>query len=193
MDAILVGIGTALRDDPLLTARPSGPRVATRIVVDSAARIPLDSQLVRTARDVPLLIATTPAAAPDAIRNLGKMGVEVAFVPSKGESNPTHVEGSVNLEKLLDEFGRRRFTNVLVEGGSRLFGSLYDGDLVDESHAFVAPKILGGAHALSAVAGRGRSSVAAAAALQSVVVEKVGDDVYINGRRRSPYRQVEET
>jgi diaminohydroxyphosphoribosylaminopyrimidine deaminase / 5-amino-6-(5-phosphoribosylamino)uracil reductase len=193
MDAILVGVGTALRDDPLLTARPAGPRVATRIVVDSAARIPLDSQLVQTARDVPLLIATTPAAPPDNIRHLEKSGVEVAFFPSQLESTLPHVAGTIDLKNLLDELGRRRFTNVLVEGGSRLFGSLYDGDFVDESHVFVAPKILGGAHAPSAVAGLGSSSVDAVAALESVVVEKVSDDVYINARRRFLFGQAPAT
>jgi diaminohydroxyphosphoribosylaminopyrimidine deaminase / 5-amino-6-(5-phosphoribosylamino)uracil reductase len=193
MDAILVGSGTALRDDPLLTARPTGPRMATRIVVDSAARIRLDSQLVETARNVPLLIATTSAAAPDAVRNLEMRGAEVVFIPSQGKGDPTHSGGNVDLEQLLDELGRRRFTNVLVEGGSRLFGSLYDADLVDESHVFVAPKILGGAHAPSAVAGRGNPSVDAIAALESVVVEKVGDDVYINARRRTLFGNVATT
>lgn len=184
MDAILVGVGTVLRDDPLLTARPTGPRVATRIVVDSMARIPLTSQLVQTASHVPTLIAATSAAPADNVRNLEQLGVKVFFVPSQGEPDPSQ-DGRIDLETLFDELGRRQFTNVLVEGGSRVFGSLFDGDLVDETHVFVAPKILGGAHAPSAVAGHGRSSIDSITALESVAVEKVGDDVYINGRRRS--------
>ncbi len=186
MDAILVGTGTALRDDPLLTVRPAGPRVAARIVVDSAAQIPLNSRLVQTAREVPLLVAATRAAAHDNVRRLEQRGAEVLILPFAAEGNhSTHAAEGVNLDSLFEELGRRRFTNVLVEGGSRLFGSLFDGDLADEVHVFVAPKIVGGTQAVPAVAGRGSSLIIEAVSLGEVHFERLGDDIYINARRQS--------
>jgi diaminohydroxyphosphoribosylaminopyrimidine deaminase / 5-amino-6-(5-phosphoribosylamino)uracil reductase len=183
MDAVLVGAGTARRDNPLLTARPSGPRVATRIVVDSTARIPLDSRLVQTANEAPLLIAATPAAAADDVRRLRERGAEVLLLPTaSGRDHPAHDLDGVDLNALLAELGRRRFTNVLVEGGSRLFGSLFDENLVDEVHSFVVAKIVGGTHAITAVGGHGFGRIGDALRLEAVNVERVGSDVYMNGR-----------
>jgi diaminohydroxyphosphoribosylaminopyrimidine deaminase/5-amino-6-(5-phosphoribosylamino)uracil reductase len=181
MDAIVVGAATAIHDDPLLTARPPGPRVATRIVVDSQARLPLTSQLVKTAREVPLLIAASNAAPAANVRRLEEQAVEVLIV----QADAARAADEVDLGVLLAELGRRKFTNVLVEGGSRLLGSLFDGGHVDEIHVFVAPKIVGGLAAPSAVAGVGFAQMNSASALESVAVERIGDDIYISGRRRS--------
>jgi len=181
MDAIVVGAATAIHDDPLLTARPPGPRVATRIVVDSQARLPLTSQLVKTAREVPLLIAASNAAPAANVRRLEEQGAEVLIVKADAARDADEVDLGV----LLAELGRRKFTNVLVEGGSRLLGSLFDGGHVDEIHVFVAPKIVGGLAAPSAVAGVGFAQMNSASALESVAVERIGDDIYISGRRRS--------
>jgi diaminohydroxyphosphoribosylaminopyrimidine deaminase/5-amino-6-(5-phosphoribosylamino)uracil reductase len=185
MDAILVGIGTALRDDPQLTARPSGPRLATRVVVDSLARLPIGSQLVQTARDVPLLVVTSPGASSDNISRLQECGAEVLVLPQVAEQPATRSGERVDLDRLFAELGRRQFTNVLVEGGSHLLGSLFDGGFVDEVHVFVAPKIVGGAAAPSAVAGEGWAEMKFVSTLPSVAVAQVGDDVYISGRRTS--------
>jgi diaminohydroxyphosphoribosylaminopyrimidine deaminase/5-amino-6-(5-phosphoribosylamino)uracil reductase len=92
-------------------------------------------------------------------------------------------QSGVNLEALLQELGRRQFTNVLVEGGSRLLGSFFDAGQIDEVHVFVAPKIIGGTAAPGAVAGFGISQMSLAETLESVTSERVGDDIYINGRR----------
>jgi diaminohydroxyphosphoribosylaminopyrimidine deaminase/5-amino-6-(5-phosphoribosylamino)uracil reductase len=185
MDAILVGTGTALRDDPLLTARPAGPRVAARIVVDSSAQIPLHSRLVQSAKQVPLLVVATPSAAQDNIRGLEQQGAEVLILPFAAEGNhSTHAAEGVDLDSLFEELGRRRLTNVLVEGGSRLFGSLFDGDFADEVHVFVAPKVVGGTQAVSAVAGRGNSLISEAAKMGELHFERLGDDIYINARRQ---------
>jgi diaminohydroxyphosphoribosylaminopyrimidine deaminase/5-amino-6-(5-phosphoribosylamino)uracil reductase len=178
MDAIIVGAGTAQKDDPLLTTRPPGPRTATRIVVDSQARLSLTSQLVRTVSEAPLLVATQSDAPAENVRQLTQHGAEVLQLPS------SHA-GGVDLDGLLVELGRRQFTHVLFEGGSRLFGSLFDGGDVDEVHVFIAPKIVGGADAPSAVASRGFASIDSASTFESVRVERIGDDVYITGRRRS--------
>jgi diaminohydroxyphosphoribosylaminopyrimidine deaminase/5-amino-6-(5-phosphoribosylamino)uracil reductase len=140
VDAVIVGSGTARIDDPLLTARPKNPahvrRTATRIVVDSAATLPLDSQLVKTARNVPVIVAVAASASVEACRSLVEAGVEI--LPCAGAS---HAE---RFDSLLEELARRRMTNVLVEGGSRLLQMLIDYKLVDEVHVFTAPKDAGG-------------------------------------------------
>jgi diaminohydroxyphosphoribosylaminopyrimidine deaminase/5-amino-6-(5-phosphoribosylamino)uracil reductase len=136
MDGVLVGIGTALADDPLLTTRPEGPRRAIRIVLDGAARVPLESRLVRSARDWPLLVAVGPAAAAERIEALQAAGCEVW--------QGAEVDPAERLDELLRELGRRRLTNLLVEGGAAVLGSFFTRSLIDEVHAFTAAKILGG-------------------------------------------------
>jgi diaminohydroxyphosphoribosylaminopyrimidine deaminase / 5-amino-6-(5-phosphoribosylamino)uracil reductase len=184
MDAIVVGAGTALRDDPLLTARPAGPRIATRIVVDSQAGLPVTSQLVQTAREVPLLVAASSKAPLDNVRRLEEHGAEVVTIRPEATGERSQRTGKgVDVDGLLAELGRRHFTNILVEGGSRLFGSLFDGGHVDEVHVFVAAKIIGGTEGPSAVGGLGLAQMDVVSSLESVAVERIGDDVYISGRR----------
>jgi diaminohydroxyphosphoribosylaminopyrimidine deaminase/5-amino-6-(5-phosphoribosylamino)uracil reductase len=175
MDAILVGIGTALADDPQLTARPAGPRTATRIVLDSRCRLPPTSCLARTARDVPTLVATTAAAPGEAAAELQRQGCEVLRLPA--------ADGKSDVAALLAELGRRRFTNVLVEGGGGVFGSLLDAGALDEVHVFVAPLLVGGADAPTPIGGRGVARLADALRLAEWHVEMVADDVYLHGWR----------
>ena len=171
MDAIIVGVGTVLADDPLLTARPLGPRTPTRIVLDSHGRTPLSSQLVRTAREAPTLIATLGTKAPE-LRNAG---CEVLELPSKN--------GRVELAALLNELGRRRMTNVLVEGGAAVLGSFLDAGAIDEVHVFLAPRLAGGAAALTPIGGRGVEKIAQALTLVECRTELIEGDVYVHGRR----------
>lgn len=173
MDAIIVGANTARIDDPLLTARPAGPRTPCRIVVDSQAALSVDSQLIRTVAAAPVLVAT--GRSPDAanVEALRNAGVEVVAFANDDDS--------VCLRDLLFEMGRRSMTNVLVEGGSGLLGSLFDQSLMDEVHVFVAPKIVGGAAALSAVGGHGLAEIPPLSALQAMHVQASGDDVYLHG------------
>lgn len=177
MDAIIVGIGTVLADDPMLTARPAGPRHATRIVLDRRARLPLDSQLVKTATDVPVLCVVAPDAPQDRIAPLTDRGVEVLTLASGNDPR-------TNWEHLLDELGCRRMTHVLVEGGCDVLGSAFDADVVDEWHVFVAPKLLGGTSALSPIGGAGRETVAGLPDLVDLEWRIVGDDAYLHGRTR---------
>ncbi len=137
IDAILVGIGTAISDDPLLTARPEGPRRALRIVLDGTARLPPDSRLVVTAREWPLLVAVGPGATAERIAALEEAGCEVW--------QGMEPEPEARVAALLSELGRRKLTNLLVEGGAAILGTFFVGGLVDEVYAFTAPKILGGA------------------------------------------------
>ncbi len=184
VDAIVVGIETALRDDPQLTARPPGPRIATRIVVDSQARLPPASQLVRTARATPLLVATTAAAPAGRVADLQSCGAEVVVLPCGGSQR-------VDVESLLQELGRRQMTNILVEGGGALLGSFFDAGSIDELHVFVAPKLLGGAQSRGPMGGTGRPAPPATPDLDDPAFEFHDGDVYIHGRvRRLPHAVV---
>ncbi|HEV3302017.1 MAG TPA: bifunctional diaminohydroxyphosphoribosylaminopyrimidine deaminase/5-amino-6-(5-phosphoribosylamino)uracil reductase RibD [Planctomycetaceae bacterium] len=184
MDAIVVGSRTAALDDPLLTARPPGPRTATRVVLDSKAALAADSQLVRTVREAPLIVATSEAAPDENVRRLEEQGVEVLVLPNKsGGRGAGQPESAIDLGALLREFGRRDFTNVLVEGGTKVLGSFFDSGQIDEFHVFIAPKILGGEQSPGAVGGAGLERVGLAGELRTVKVETLGGDVYINARR----------
>jgi diaminohydroxyphosphoribosylaminopyrimidine deaminase/5-amino-6-(5-phosphoribosylamino)uracil reductase len=175
VDAIMVGRETAVRDDPLLTARPPGPRSAVRIVCDSGASLPIQSQLVRTARETPVLVAVGREAAEDRRQRLSNAGCEVLIC-----DGATHAE---RLEALLDELGRRRMTNLLVEGGGRLLGSLLDARAIDEAHVFIAPKLIGGTDAASPIAGQGIEPLSGAFSLDAPEIRQVGSDVYVRGRK----------
>ena len=181
MDAIVVGIGTALADNPLLTARPAGPRVATRVILDSHARLPLESQLVRTVAEAPLLIVTGPDAPRENISTLRARNVDV-FECGPTSSAPHMSRPDPNA--VLEELGRRRMTNVLVEGGSAILGAFFDGQLIDEAHVFIAPKLLGGAAARSPLGGAGRPTPPELPDLEYPEIEVLDGDVYIHGTRR---------
>jgi len=180
MDAIIVGIGTVLADDPLLTARPPGPNTPKRIVLDARARLPLDSRLVRTAREAPTDVVVGPAATAEDVDRLERAGCEVWTFPG---------DGRARLLALLDELGRR-LTYVLVEGGGVLLGSFFDAGEVDEVDVYVAPLIEGGDHLRTPARGRGRSLMAQAARLRDVRRTLVGErDVRIQGIVPSAWRE----
>ncbi len=173
MDAILAGIGTVLADNPQLTARPPGPRTPTRIVLDSQGRIHDEAILVQTARATPTILAATERM-PDVRRAaLRAHGCEVLILPE--------IHGRVSVEALLAELGRRRFTNVLVEGGSGVFGAFLDAAAIDEFHVFIAPRLAGGAAATSAVGGAGVQHMAEALRLTEWTHEVLDGDLYVHG------------
>lgn len=178
MDAIIVGSGTARADDPLLTARTAHPadvrRTAVRVVVDSAATLSPESRLAQTAADIPVLVAAAGDALQESCQRLTRAGVEVVYC-----SGSTH---EMRMASLLAELGRRRITNVLVEGGGRLLGTLFDMRAVDEVHAFIAPKFAGGAAALPPVGGEGVARMAEALKLADITIEELDGDVYVHGR-----------
>lgn len=174
VDAIMVGRGTTQADDPLLTARPPGHRQVTRIVLDSTARLSPDSRLVKSCREQPVLVAISPAAASQRRIRLEEMGCELFLTPGRTPAE--------RLVGLLAELGKRRMTNVLVEGGGELLGGLWDLDLIDEVHVFVAPKLVGGREAISPLLGTGRCEIPAPASLHNPQVEVLDQDVYITGR-----------
>jgi diaminohydroxyphosphoribosylaminopyrimidine deaminase/5-amino-6-(5-phosphoribosylamino)uracil reductase len=176
VDAIVIGRETARTDDPLLTARPPGPRTALRVVVDTRGTLASTSQLVRTAREVPLLVAVGRTAPVQERWRLQRAGCEVFDCQSDSHAG--------RLDELLAELGRRRMTNILVEGGGQLMGTLLDADQIDEVHVFVAPKIVGGENARSPIDGEGVAEIAHAFELDNPQWQQVGPDLYLSGRIR---------
>ena len=173
MDAIMVGIGTAIADDPLLTCRVSAERVPKRIIIDNKARLPLDSQLIKTINNADVIIATTNQAPKDNVKKLEDLGCNIITVNEKN--------GLVDLGLLLDELGSLQFTNVLVEGGSRIFGTMFDNHLVDKAVIFVAPKIIGGKDAISPVAGIGIVNITNAPQLNNIKLSHFANDIVVEG------------
>jgi diaminohydroxyphosphoribosylaminopyrimidine deaminase / 5-amino-6-(5-phosphoribosylamino)uracil reductase len=169
-DAILVGAGTVLRDDPALTARPPiAPDRPRRVVLDSRLRTPLDARVL--ARDgVPVIVATTSASAAEARRALAERGAEVIICD--GEN------GRVDLGRLLRELAGRGIMRVLVEGGAAVHGAFMDAGLVDKVTAYVAPLVVGGG-GLAPSAGPGAALMADARRLEPVAIQRFGDDVLI--------------
>jgi len=180
MDAVIVGIGTAIADDPLLTTRlPSGSspaRISSRVVIDRNCRLSLNSQLVQSIRESPVIVATSETSDDSKVRQLRRAGCEVLLIPQ--DQLPS------SLEFVLSEFGRRRFTNVLLEGGGTLLGHAFDADLIDEVHCFIAPKIVGGKGIIQPIAGIGKSLMRDASELSQITTENLGDNVHMQGRIR---------
>lgn len=191
MDAIVVGAGTARRDDPLLTTRlepgcsdSTGGRVAVRVVVDSAAGLGLESRLVRTAREVRVIVAVSASALADpAAREradaLRRAGVEVVELDGDEPNTSANRPG---VGALLRELGRRRLTHVLVEGGGELLGSFRDSGLIDEVHAFVTPRLMGGTAAPTPIGGLGERQPGDMPRLVDPIVELLDGDMYVRGR-----------
>jgi diaminohydroxyphosphoribosylaminopyrimidine deaminase/5-amino-6-(5-phosphoribosylamino)uracil reductase len=181
MDAILVGIGTVLADDPQLTARPAGPRTAARMVLDSKALLPLNSRLVQTAHEVPVLVAVSQQAPADRRQALEERGCEV--VVFSGETR-------VPIMALLAELGQRAMTNLLVEGGGKVLGSFLEEGQVDEVEAYIAPILEGGDHPHTPARGRGVLRMGDAARLQNVAYSEVDGDMRVRGIVAQPWRSI---
>jgi diaminohydroxyphosphoribosylaminopyrimidine deaminase / 5-amino-6-(5-phosphoribosylamino)uracil reductase len=174
VDAVIIARGTAAADDPLLTARPPGPRTAARIVLDSNASLASTSQLAKTAREVPVVVAVGEQSQASDRQRLTDSGCEVLVCAGN-----SHAE---RLGWLLDELGRRQMTNLLVEGGSQLLGTMFDARQIDEVHVFIAPKLLGGQAAPSPIGGSGLELMKNALELTAPEIEQCGNDVYMHGR-----------
>jgi diaminohydroxyphosphoribosylaminopyrimidine deaminase/5-amino-6-(5-phosphoribosylamino)uracil reductase len=178
-DAVCVGIGTALADDPMLTARHGGstppPRQPTRVVFDSEARLRLDSRLVESVDEAPLVVFASPAAPAARTRALQEAGVEV--VVCDGDP-PARVAAA------MAELGRREITSLLLEGGPTLAGSFLDAGEVDELRLFIAPIVLGGAGAKPLVAGKGAALIAEATPALAMDSERSGRDLLVRARLR---------
>lgn len=173
VDAVMIGSGTAKSDDPLLTARPTGPRVAARVVVDAAASLTPDCQLVRTVHQAPVIVAVGPDCPPNRRRPLADAGCQILVCPGDDHRQ--------RLDSLLVQLAQRQMTNVMVEGGGRLLGNLLDLQQIDEVHVFIAPKLVGGKQASSPIEGLGVEQMDQSIRLESIHVQTIDDDVYVRG------------
>jgi diaminohydroxyphosphoribosylaminopyrimidine deaminase/5-amino-6-(5-phosphoribosylamino)uracil reductase len=176
-DAVAVGIGTALADDPQLTARIEGvARQPRRVVFDSLARLPLDSQLVRAASEIPLIVVVSRAAPRAATDALETHGVEV--IVATGANEPARVTSA------LDQLGATGIASVLLEGGPRLAGAFFDAGEIDELRLFLAPLVLGGRTARDPLEGEGVETIAEAQRALSLDCEQIGEDLVVTARLR---------
>jgi diaminohydroxyphosphoribosylaminopyrimidine deaminase/5-amino-6-(5-phosphoribosylamino)uracil reductase len=176
-DAVVVGIGTALADDPRLNARIEGVvRQPRRVVFDSEARLPLDSQLVRSAPELPLIVVVGRAASRLQTDALEVAGAEV--IVATGENEPARVRSA------LDQLGAGGIGSILLEGGPRLAGAFLDAGEVDEIRLFVAPVVVGGSSARDPLEGEGAEKIAEATRALALEVEQVAGDVLISARMR---------
>jgi len=177
-DAVAVGIGTALADDPQLTARlpePTHPaRQPRRVVFDSLARLPLTSQLVRDARTIPLTVVVSRAAPRTATDALATHGADV--IVATGENETARVRSA------LDQLGAEGIASILLEGGPHLAGAFLDAGEVDEMRLFLAPMVLGGRTARDPLEGEGVDAIADAARALTLECESVGADLLVSAR-----------
>jgi diaminohydroxyphosphoribosylaminopyrimidine deaminase/5-amino-6-(5-phosphoribosylamino)uracil reductase len=172
---VAVGIGTALADDPLLTARVEGvKRQPRRVVFDSLGRLPLSGKLVRDAREIPLTIVVSRAAPRAATDALETHGAEVIVAP--GENEPARVCSA------LDQLGAADVGSILLEGGPHLAGAFLDAGEVDEIRLFLAPLVLGGRTARDPIEGEGVELIADAVRALTLNCESVGDDLLVSAR-----------
>lgn len=173
-DAILVGSGTALADDPALTDRTglARRRPLVRVVLDARLRLAPESQLVRTAKEFPLLVFTH-AAAPEKRARLQDAGAEVLEVELEA--------GRLNLRQVLSRLGERQLTSLIVEGGAEVSGSFVEQRLIDKATFFIAPQLIGGRAAFPAIGGTGFASLREALRLDELTIERHGADLAVTG------------
>ncbi|MFL5908013.1 MAG: bifunctional diaminohydroxyphosphoribosylaminopyrimidine deaminase/5-amino-6-(5-phosphoribosylamino)uracil reductase RibD [Solirubrobacterales bacterium] len=176
-DAVAVGIGTALADDPLLTARVEAPSSQpSRVVFDSTARLPLDSALVSSIDEAPLIVVCAPEAASARRDGLERAGAEVIVAPGRGDR--------ARLEAALAELGRREIQDLLVEGGPTLAGALFDAGEIDQVRVFIAPLLVGAAEARALLEGEGVARIAEGVRPLATSFEQVGEDLLVRARLR---------
>lgn len=176
LPGILVGVGTVLADDPLLTCRRAvgEGRNPTRIVCDSHARTPLESQLIRTAREIPTILAMTEQAAhTEQAAALQDAGAKLLLCAER--------EGRVDLTDLMRQLGQQGIDGILLEGGATLAFSALQAGIVQRVQAYIAPKLVGGATALTPVGGAGFVRMADALSLSHLTVTPLGEDWLLEG------------
>jgi diaminohydroxyphosphoribosylaminopyrimidine deaminase/5-amino-6-(5-phosphoribosylamino)uracil reductase len=177
LDAVVVGIGTALADDPQLTSRvPGVVRQPRRIVFDAEARLPVTSRLMQEAPEIPITVVVSRAAPRGAVAALSSSGAEV--IVASGENEQARVKSA------LEQLGESGIASILLEGGPHLAGAFYDAGAVDELRLFMAPKLLGGRGARSIVEGVGIEKVGDALEAIDWHWEPSGRDLLVTARLR---------
>jgi diaminohydroxyphosphoribosylaminopyrimidine deaminase/5-amino-6-(5-phosphoribosylamino)uracil reductase len=172
VDGVLIGIGTVLRDDPLLTARIRGGRDPYRIVLDSRLRIPEEAKVIGTSPSKAIIVSTE-LAPKEKLDKLGKTGAQVLILDSR--------EGRVNLKSCLSRLGEIGIMDLLVEGGSEVNGSFLDENLIDKLLLFFSPRLIGDPQALGIFGGRGVSKLQEAIILKEIKTKRIGEDILFEG------------
>jgi len=180
VDGIVVGIGTILKDDPMLTARIKGGKDPRRVVLDSRLRIPEDARVIEISPSK-TIIATTDLSPKEKRDRLEKRGVRILILDSK--------EGKVNLKICLFRLGEMEMTSVLVEGGSQVNGAFLDEGLIDKFFLFLSPKLIGDRDALGIFGGKGAANLRDAVTLNELRVRKIGGDILLEGYIMPPSRK----
>ena len=172
VDGVLVGIGTVLRDDPMLTARIRAGRNPFRIILDSRLRMPEEARVIAVSPSK-TIIATTEAAPKDKIERLERRDVRILVLDSK--------EGRVSLRSCLSRLGEMEMMTLLVEGGSEINGSFLDEGLIDKLLLFLSPKLIGDTQAVGIFGGRGAVNLKQAILLRELKTRRIGEDILVEG------------
>ncbi len=181
-DAIMVGVGTIIADDPLLTDRSGLPRRRSllRVIVDSRLRLPLESRLVKSGHEDVLVICSFAEEKRKQI--LREHGIRVEQLP------PATTDGRPNLAKLIELLGQLEITSLLIEGGAMINWAALHSGIVDKVFLYYAPKILGGSGAIPFATASGFKSMSDAAYVKSIRLHRFGEDFAVEGYLRDPYR-----
>lgn len=179
VDAVVVGIGTILKDDSMLTTRLEGRagRDPLRVVLDSRGRLPLTARILRTGA-CPPLVAVGPSIAPARLRRLKEAGAEVMMLPQGN--------GGLSLRELVSELGRREITSVMIEGGGKVATSALQAGVVDKLILMLAPILIGGEKAPTLLGGEGVEKLADALHVTQLSVERAGQDLILEGYLTAP-------
>jgi len=176
-DAVMVGLGTVMKDDPELTVRDVGKRKVVRrdprkIILDSTARTPLSSKVIKINPDRTIIVVTkkAPKSRIDALR---KKGVSILKVRTKDDK--------IDLKDLISELGKRDFTSIMIEGGSSVNASALSAKIVDKVYIFISPQIFGGSKAKTLAGGEGIRKISQSIKLDKYEVKKIGNDILVEG------------
>jgi diaminohydroxyphosphoribosylaminopyrimidine deaminase / 5-amino-6-(5-phosphoribosylamino)uracil reductase len=195
-DAIMVGVGTVIADDPLLTDRTGLPRrrPLLRVILDSKLRLPLDSRVVKTVRDD--LVVFCCFAEENKKRELETLGVMVEQVPMRRPPDdgtilfpggPPAIDGRPDLEQVMANLGAREITSLIIEGGSMVNWATLAAGIVDKIFFYYAPKILAGSSSIPFALGAGYRHLGEAAYVKALSLHRFGEDFAVEGYLRDPY------
>ncbi len=174
VDAVMVGVNTVIKDDPLLTSRIRGAKQPLRVVVDTHLKTPLSARIFLDIKRSPVLIAAIKRS--PRIKKYEAKGAEVLIIKER--------LGKVDLASLMKILAGRDISHVLVEGGGELNAAMIESRLADKVLFFIAPRIIGGKDAITAVEGRGAGHVSEATILKNIKVKRFSEDILIEGEVR---------